>query len=234
LLQWLPAAHAQELVADLSEHEIRISAGFSGTELLLFGVSDGPGDIVVIVSGPDTESIVRKKDRVSGIWINTQSVHFKNVPSFYHVGVSEGLASTDLGALLRENGVGFRYQSLKPEGDISLDEAKEFGNALVRRKQISRLYTPVAEGVKFVGGNLFRTTVNFPATVPTGEYRVEVYRVSEGWVKSVSVIPLHVAKAGLESMVYRFANDQPALYGLFAIAVAALAGYGAGMMFGRR
>ncbi|MCB0079333.1 MAG: TIGR02186 family protein, partial [Caldilineaceae bacterium] len=76
---------ATELVADLSQHQINISTGFSGTELLLFGAADPSGDVVVIVSGPEGKAIVRKKTRVSGIWINTESVAFDAVPGFYHV-----------------------------------------------------------------------------------------------------------------------------------------------------
>jgi hypothetical protein len=81
---------------------------------------------------------------------------------------------------------------------------------------------------------LFRAEVSFPATVPTGEYRVDVYHVKDEWVQSVTTIPLKVGKVGLEEAIYRFAQDEPALYGLVAILVAALSGYGAGMLFGRR
>ena len=70
--------------------------------------------------------------------------------------------------------------------------------------------------------------------MPTGFYRVNVYQVTDEWVQSVSSIPLEIAKVGLEEAIFRFANERPALYGLFAILVAALSGYGAGMLFGRR
>ena len=38
------AARAQALIADLSEHLIAITAGFSGTDVLLFGATEGEGD----------------------------------------------------------------------------------------------------------------------------------------------------------------------------------------------
>ena len=43
------AAWAQSLVADLSDHLIAITTGFVGTDVLLFGAIDGPGDVVVVV-----------------------------------------------------------------------------------------------------------------------------------------------------------------------------------------
>ena len=85
-----------------------------------------------------------------------------------------------------------------------------------------------------LGGLLFRTRVRFPANVPTGVYQVNVYHVEDGWVTSTTAIPLSISKGGLEESVFRFAQHQPALYGVFAIVVAAVAGYGAGMVFGRR
>ena len=104
----------------------------------------------------------------------------------------------------------------------------------MRRKEAKGLYVPETGMIEFVGGTLFRAKVEFPAIVPTGTYRVDVYHVKDEWVQSVANIPLTVGKVGAEEAIYRFAHEYPALYGLFAIAVAALAGYGAGMMFGRR
>lgn len=227
-------ARGLELVADLSSHKIQISTGFSGTELLLFGAADGPGDIIVIVSGPDTKAVVRKKERVAGLWVNADSVEFLSVPSFFHVAATPNISASNMEAVLRTNGVGLRYQNMRAMENSDLERAAEFRDALIRRKEAAGLYTKEAGEIEFVGGVLFRTKISFPATVPTGFYRVNVYQVTDEWVQSVSSIPLEIAKVGLEEAIFRFANERPALYGLFAILVAALSGYGAGMLFGRR
>lgn len=234
---WLALAagvKAQTVVADLSAHEIKITTGFSGTELLLFGVTEGAGDVIVTVSGPDNQLLVRKKTRVSGIWVNTESVPFNGVPSFFHVATTAGLSRSDVDELLRENGVGFRYQNLAPAENIGPGEANVFREALIRRKEGRRLYSRAPGEIQVVGGALFRTVVPFPANVQVGRYRVDVYHLDDGWVSSTTSIPLTVRKVGLEASLYRFAHDHPAFYGMFAIAVAAVAGYGAGMLFGRR
>lgn len=225
---------ATELVADLSQHQINISTGFSGTELLLFGAADPGGDVVVIVSGPEGKAIVRKKTRVSGIWINTESVAFDAVPAFYHVSATSRLSNAALEKVLAETGIGLRYQNMSPSEDIGPDRAEAFRNALRRRKEVKQLYSAQTGKIEFVGGTLFRAKVPFPATVPTGNYRVDVYQVEDGWVKSVTTIPLAVGKVGMEEKIFRFAHEWPTLYGIFAIVIAALAGYGAGMLFGRR
>ena len=44
--------HAQDapLVADVSENLVAITTGFTGKEILLFGATDGPGDIAIVVN----------------------------------------------------------------------------------------------------------------------------------------------------------------------------------------
>jgi uncharacterized protein (TIGR02186 family) len=235
-LAWTAGAglRAETLTADLSEHEIKITTGFAGTELLLFGVTPGTGDVMVIVSGPDGSVIVRRKSRVSGVWINADSIRFDTVPGFYYVAATDGLRATDLEEVLRENGVGFRYQNLSPASVIGPALSGTYREALLRRKQAKHLYTAEAGKIDILGKMLFRTRVPFPANVPTGRYRVDVYHVIDGWVSSTTTIPLTVNKVGMEASIFRFAHDRPALYGVVAILIAGLAGYGAGMLFGRR
>jgi len=61
---------------------IAIGGGFTGDQVVLFGATDGPGDIVAVVRGPDREMTVWRKGKVAGIWVNTETIAFRNVPSF--------------------------------------------------------------------------------------------------------------------------------------------------------
>src|SRR2546426_9410212 len=85
---WTAPPRAEALAADLTSHLIAITTGFTGTSVVLFGATDGPGDVIVVVRGPEREITVRRKSRVAGIWVNTQEVTFANVPSFYAVAAS--------------------------------------------------------------------------------------------------------------------------------------------------
>ena len=94
---WLGAtmpAEAQPtaLVTDLSSHLISITSNFSGADLLLFGaVEGGPGDVVVVVRGPEIPVVVRKKNRLAGIWINREAVEFRRVPGYYAIAANRPL-----------------------------------------------------------------------------------------------------------------------------------------------
>ena len=78
-------AQADQLVTDLSEHQISIRSNFTGTEILIFGAIEAENptdlvterDIVVVVTGPEGPVTVRRKDRIAGIWINYDAVRFE-------------------------------------------------------------------------------------------------------------------------------------------------------------
>ena len=90
-LFWAGPARAEALVADLTSHLIAITTGFTGASVVLFGAIDGPGDVAVVVRGPDRDVTVRRKSRVAGIWMNSEEVIFGNVASFYFVAASRPL-----------------------------------------------------------------------------------------------------------------------------------------------
>src|SRR3954468_6949844 len=79
------------LVADLSSHLVAITTGFSGTDVLLFGATNGPGDIAVVVRGPAEDAVIRRKGRAGPIWVNADQITWREVPSYYRVASSRPL-----------------------------------------------------------------------------------------------------------------------------------------------
>ena len=78
---------ATTLVADLDLDEVAITIDFNGESLLLFGAVSGEAtsDIIVIFKGPDVQLVSRRKQQVSGIWMNMNTIVWQNAPSFYHI-----------------------------------------------------------------------------------------------------------------------------------------------------
>lgn len=235
LLAAAPAT-ARQISADLSSHEIEITAGFDGAELLLFGhAGDTEADVIVIVSGPDAPVSIRRKERVAGIWINQTQVGFPTAPVFYFVGVTDGLATTDeLDKILEETGLGARYLGLSASDPaLSADTVTEFRDALVELRSRKQLYATKPGRIEMRPDGLFRADVPFPAATPVGAYTVTVYEVIDGWPVAVDATPLTVRKGGFGAFVYAFANREPALYGIVAILIAATAGWLGGWAFRR-
>ena len=224
-------AIAQELVADLSRHLVAITTGFSGTDVLLFGATEKASDIIIVVVGPTRREIVRRKSRIAGIWINDAELAFKDVPSFYGLAASRPIETLLSAAAMRRHGIGIQYLSLNPERQIDDNDLAEFRAGFLRYKILNGLFTVRPRDVDFLGKRLFRSSIYFPANVPTGTYTVQVFLVRDGRVVSAQTTPLIIAKVGVGADVYYFAHNSSVLYGIIAIVVALLAGLFAGVVF---
>jgi uncharacterized protein (TIGR02186 family) len=228
-------ARAEALAADLSKHLIAITTAFVGTEVVLFGTSDGQGDIVVTVHGPRQDTVVWRKDRIAGIWLNRNSIEFAQVPDYYAIAASGPLnriARPDVRARLE---LGVEYLKLEPRdtGGREVGEIATFEDALVRNKQRQRLYSEEPGDVNFIGPRLFRTTLNFPANVQPGIYQVQVFELEDGQITDAQRSTLVISKVGVEADIFDFAQQESALYGLTAIIVAVVSGWLAGVIFRR-
>ncbi|MDP6709141.1 MAG: TIGR02186 family protein [Alphaproteobacteria bacterium] len=220
------AARGQTLVADLSSHLVSVTAGFAGTDLLLFGSAADEGDVIVVVRGPDSAVVVRRKMRSPvGIWVNRDEAVFSGVPSFYRIASSRPLDEFQAGRVLEIHQIGVSHLEFAAEAVMAEAEEDRFRQALIRNKQRQGLFADAAVPVTFLGERLFRARVAFPSNVPTGTYTVTVYLVRAGKVVSAQTIPLVVSKIGVGARIYDFAYQQAALYGLFAILIALFAGW---------
>jgi uncharacterized protein (TIGR02186 family) len=227
-----PAA-AQDLIADISNHLISITSDFKGTELLVFGAIEGGGDVVVVVSGPRNNVVVRKKDRVFGIWINAESAEFNNVPAFYAVAATDTLEALAAPEQLRLYEIGLAGLRVEAEADVDEAEKDEFLAALIELKQTNDLYPIAPQHIDVVGDRLFRVKIPFPADVPVGSYLVQSFLIRDGQVVGAQTSPLVVNKGGFGADLYEFAHDEGALYGILAVLGAVMAGLLGNLMFRR-
>jgi uncharacterized protein (TIGR02186 family) len=228
----LPAA-AQDLVADLSNHLIAITTGFTGTDVVMFGATEGTGDVVIIVRGPLSDATVRRKARVAGIWVNRDSMVFTNVPSYYALASSKPVDEIASPATLELHEIGFDHLKLAVASDVNPTDVPYFRSALIREKQQLGLYVRQPGKVAFLGTRLFRTNFYFPADVPTGSYLAEVLLLRDGQVASAQTTPLIISKIGVGATIFYFAHQNGAGYGAIAILVALMAGWIAHLAFRR-
>lgn len=225
------AARDDALAIDLSEDLIGISTGFTGASVLLFGATEGDGDVIVAIRSPNSSVVVRRKARIAGVWVNSDELTFNDAPGFYHVAASapldELLGEDSLGA----QQIGVENINFKPHDFVSPTEETAFRAALIRNKQRSGLYATDVGFVSFQGTRLFRTRVELPSNVPTGQYAVSVFLVRDGQIISTSTTELSVQKTGLEAKITEFAFEQSPLYGIIAVLIALIAGWFAGFVF---
>ena len=107
---------AQGLVADASRHLVAITTGFVGTEVLLFGATEGEGDVIIVVRVPARRVVVRRKGRHAGIWINYAEMTFRDVPSYYWLASSKLIETLLRPASVDRHGIGVQHLRLAAVG----------------------------------------------------------------------------------------------------------------------
>lgn len=239
-----PAA-AERLVASLSMHRVLITSNFTGAELVLFGTVERDGasvsrrggyDIVATVTGPRQTMVTRRKERVFGIWVNTDSRTFTDVPSYIATLSTRPLETISNPDALRRLQLGLTYTILPQRigtdiADVVQDDP--FRAAFVRRKTEHRLYVDGPNAVTFLTPTLFRASIPLPAEAPVGNYDIDVKLFADGAMIARTSSAFEIVKVGFEQFIVTAASSYGLLYGMATAAMALMTGWLASVAFRR-
>ena len=236
LLLARPAGAAEELVSGVSQDTIQITSNYTGSDIVVFGDIEGQQsaagrDIVVVVRGPDTDIVVRRRDRVAGVWINHDAAGLNGMPSYYFLASTRPLSAIANAAMLARYDIGL--QNLQPDSVHSHHDYEPFRQAALRHLGQEKLYSETPGGVEFLSDTLFRAHVPVPASVTRGQYNVEVFLFRDGAIESAQSTPLFIDQTGLERRLYNFAHNSPLTYGLAAVLLAVIMGWISSVIFRR-
>nr|WP_298895302.1 TIGR02186 family protein [uncultured Altererythrobacter sp.] len=227
------------LVPAVSQDEVQVRQGFTGTELLLYGaILDPRGqrggaeyDIVVVLKGPTEPITIREKDRIAGVWMNAQASDFRSAPSFFAVAASrpvEEIVDERTAAIYE---LGTEFIQLSPTGQIDPEKQARFAAGLVDLRQRLGLYNEDMSGVTINEQVLYQARIQLPSNVITGEYTAETFAISDGRVIASAIAEVEVRKVGFERLVEVFSQRFALLYGLLAVGLSVSMGWIAGRLF---
>ncbi|MEM5467248.1 TIGR02186 family protein [Celeribacter marinus] len=221
------AAHAEQVVAALSQNRISITANFDGSEILIYGAvkrdtptpDDGPLDVIITVAGPQKVETIRRKDRRLGIWINVENTIMGHAPTFYEVASTRALSDT-LTPLTDS------LWKITPDAQIlPAMRGAPARDALLRLRTADELYRVRENDVEITQDTLFSTSVTLPSNLVEGSYTTRILLLREGRVLDSYTTSINVQKVGIERWLYRLAQDNAFLYGLLALLIAGLSGW---------
>jgi uncharacterized protein (TIGR02186 family) len=96
------------------------------------------------------------------------------------------------------------------------------------------LYAENPNGVEISEGVLYRARISIPSRVPVGTYTAETFLVSDGKVIAAATREIEIGKSGFERYVALAARRNGFAYGLVAVLMSLLLGWGAAAAFRRR
>lgn len=229
--------------ADVSSRAIAVTSDFTGKEIIVFGsihnsrqetADSNYYDVVVVVEGAPMPLVLRRKSNVAGLWMNTSSVNFDRVPSFYALSSTRPLDKVAAPEVFEDQGIGFGHIRITPRHNVEETKLKAYREALIRLKKKERVYVQDQSGVTFIGRSLFRSSVMLPANIPVGLLQARVYLFHQGDLLSSFVAELQLEREGVERWLHDLAHKNSFLYGLLAIFTAVAAGLAASEVTRRR
>jgi uncharacterized protein (TIGR02186 family) len=241
MLAALPA-RAERLIVSVSNHRVTVTPNYSGEELVLFGsvekdASTPPNrsyDLVVTVSGPRADMVTRRKERKFGIWINTDSRQFLQVPTYLAIFSNRPIDAIASPEVQRRQQLGINNVVLTQR--VGTDYADvvpndPFRSAFVRLRAQHGLYRESSSAVTFLTPTLFRTGIPLPAEVPIGTYTVEIKLFADGQLVTRTDTAFEIVKVGFEQFVATTSRQNGFVYGLATVAMALMTGWMASIVF---
>jgi len=235
---------AETIQMGISVDMVPVASDFNGTDIVIFGSIEGADkaalkrgeyDVVIKVEGVQEDVIVRRKERIAGIWINNKKHEYTSVPAFYSVLSSRPLSEIAETDVLRKEGIGIDNLGARPsvQGDLAFVlVAGEFSDALLRIRTRDELFAENGNSVEQLSPTLFRATLSLPPNVPIGEHNVTAYLFRDGEITaSNSQSKFTVGKVGFERWIYNLAHNNSLIYGLMAVFVAIFTGWAANAIF---
>lgn len=246
-MRWLALAllalaaplRSEEVVLGLSRDTVSITTSFEGSEILIFGavkreapiLGDPPLEVVITVAGPSRPVTVRRKERVAGIWVNTDALRIDLAPSFYAVATSGPLDEVLLETEDLRHKVSIPRAIRSVGAPPEVGDAGAFTDALVRIRERAGLYAMAEGAVELTDQTLFSAAIDMPANLTEGAYDTRVFLTRDGAVVAEFDTVIGVQKVGLERFLFTLSREQPLVYGLLSLAIAIAAGWGASAAF---
>jgi uncharacterized protein (TIGR02186 family) len=223
-----------KLVLSLADQYVDITTNFSGRKVVVFGVNETGGALVVTLNGPESYTIIRQKGQILGIWANIRAFGFKNVPRYYDYAVNGDEASLAPLSVLREERVGINAMHYDVRSRADDVVTKPFHEALIRQKQHAKHFAFSPQKVTYIGDKLFKVTFDLPADVPTGAYSVKALSFKGQKKIAEQEELLQIRQVGFSASLYSYAHGAAFLYGLFVVLFAVIFGYGAHVVLAKR
>lgn len=231
----LQSMHEESIQIGLSTNRVAITADFDGADLTIFGSLDnadplvarqGRYDVIVVLEGPARDVVVRRKDRILGVWVNTHSETFVNVPVSYSVATTrmpQDITDPNSYKRLSLGADNLHIEPLDRTGNpVTIDE---FRAGLRDRKAAAGLFSMRVGGVEFLSQNLFRASLPLSPSVPVGTHKARAFLFKNGLFIKESSAQLAIVKSGFEQTIYRFSTNHGPSYGIVAVLLAMVTGW---------
>lgn len=228
------AVESFALSCDVSPSEIGIGISYHGAKIVVSGKSNPDDELIVKITAPEGESHLKFKGKAANLfWMKLGSMTYSEVPALYMLSSTSAVDKILPADQLNANLIG--YSALAGHVEIKSDkmevDAKQWFAEFIRFKEKDNLYS-VREGVvSKTSPTEYKLELDWPYQAVPGEYSVEVLAVNNGRISDRAQGKITVARAGMVEQLSNLAFNNASLYGIIAIVVALVSGFGVAAVF---
>ena len=127
--------------------------------------------------------------------------------------------------------IGLNNLNIRIQPGTKIDDNVGWREALTRNMIKSKLWSINENSVSLNKNALFRSYLNLPSNVVVGEFEVKILHYRNGNLLSKEKNTINVSKSGFSAEIYNIAENYSTLYGIFAVLLAVLIGWGTNLVF---
>ncbi len=219
----------------LSPQTIEMGAFYNGVRLRMDGTVPSNSKVMIVIRGVTKDEVFNKKARVGPIWINVDKVHVSGPPSLFLRFSSEDVHTfldrqTIENYALDELSIRDRMQILTEHGVRDPEALKALGDHYINLKKSEGAYRRLSDRVQVTetgtGEEHYSLNIGWPKLATPGLYQVEVYACRDGRIVGQSGATLKLVEIGFPAFMATSARSHPYEYGIFAVILAIIAGFG--------
>ncbi|MGB5159123.1 TIGR02186 family protein [Desulfobacterium sp. N47] len=218
---------------------IQIKSTFSGGKITVRSVIPAQDKVALRLIGPKQNLALMRKDRVKGLWMNVEQIHFKDIPNIYLLWTSKDLSSLENRENLKV--MKLDYVSLLADSlpETSADKEPDKSvliNELIKLKEADNLFK-ISDGTVSIrpseqaGWNQIDAVLDVPSKIAPGTYTLDLVALKDGKGTLLQSSEIKVKLAGVPAIISNLAFKKGLLYGILAVIIATFSGLLIGIIF---
>jgi len=208
------AAAQSELVTELAQRHVDITAQFTGEKVLIFGAVSHPGDVIIKVASPNETVAISRKAKYGPFWLTSGKFNVKDAPGLLYILSDRPLEELIDEAQRQRYGLSLKHSlSAATPVDVPAD-VSDWKGAFLDLKKRDGYYLEDGKAVDVVGSKLFSASMTLPAKLPLGDYKLTIYLVRGGKVVARQTRSLEVREVRIERWVSEVAYSHSWLFGI--------------------
>jgi uncharacterized protein (TIGR02186 family) len=226
LMQLAGFARAQGgIVLEPETDHVDITTAYAGADVRIFGAMDAAADLIIKITGPAQDVKLSREVQHGPFWIGGGTASVTGAPSLVYLYATKPIASLLPPAERLKYGLDLESAALRVEpqaGGISEDRWRR---AFFRLKEREHMYLEDDRAIRVTRNRLVMSSINLPAEIEFGTYRIEALLVRGGKVVGRDTGQFVVRQVGIGRWVWRAAHRHAWLFGVACTLAAMVLGF---------